>query len=57
MHFMRQTILRAPPAMGDYNREQDGPAKPDPSAIMEPIAHSLTQQQIKAVAVYLNHLE
>ena len=33
------------------------PANPDPSAIMAPIAHSLDQQQIKAVAAYLNHLE
>jgi len=33
------------------------PAKPDTSAIMQPIAHSLNEQQIKAVAAYLNHLE
>jgi cytochrome c553 len=33
------------------------PANPDPSAIMAPIAHSLDQQQIKAVAAYLNQLE
>ena len=33
------------------------PANPDASAIMQPIAHSLTEQQIKAVAAYLNHLE
>jgi cytochrome c553 len=33
------------------------PANPDTSAIMAPIAHSLDQQQIKAVAAYLNHLE
>jgi cytochrome c553 len=33
------------------------PANPDASAIMAPIAHNLTQQQIKAVAAYLNHLE
>jgi cytochrome c553 len=37
-------------------RGQD-PAKPDTSAIMEPIAHGLTQQQVKAVAAYLNYLE
>jgi cytochrome c553 len=37
-------------------RGQD-PAKPDTSAIMEPIAHGLNQQQIKAVAAYLNYLE
>jgi cytochrome c553 len=33
------------------------PAKPDASAIMQPIAHNLTEQQVKAVAAYLNHLE
>jgi cytochrome c553 len=33
------------------------PANPDTSAIMAPIAHSLNQQQLKAVAAYLNHLE
>ena len=33
------------------------PAKPDTSAIMEPIAHSLTKSQIKAVAAYLSYLQ
>jgi len=33
------------------------PAKPDTSAVMQPIAHSLTQPQIKAVAAYLSYLE
>ena len=33
------------------------PANPDPSAIMAPIAHNLNQQQVKAVAAYLNQLE
>jgi len=33
------------------------PAKPDNSAIMEPIAHSLNEQQIRAVAAYLSYLE
>ncbi len=37
-------------------RGQD-PSKPDASTIMEPIAHSLTEQQIKAVAAYLNDQE
>jgi cytochrome c553 len=37
-------------------RGQD-PAKPDTSAIMEPIAHGLTQPQIAAVAAYLSYLE
>jgi cytochrome c553 len=37
-------------------RGQD-PAKPDTSAIMEPIAHNLTEAQVKAVAEYLSYLE
>jgi cytochrome c553 len=37
-------------------RGQD-PARPDTSAIMEPIAHGLTQPQIAAVAAYLSYLE
>ena len=37
-------------------RGQD-PKNPDASAIMQPIAHSLTEQQIKAVAAYVNTLE
>jgi cytochrome c553 len=40
----------------EKEREQD-PAKPDTSAIMEPIAHSLPEQQIAAVAAYLSYLE
>jgi cytochrome c553 len=32
-------------------------ANPDTSAIMEPIAHRLTQAQMAAVAAYLNYLE
>ena len=37
-------------------RGQD-PKHPDTSAIMEPIAHNLTEIQIKEVAAYLNYLE
>ena len=37
-------------------RGQD-PKNPDTSAIMEPIAHNLTQSQIAAVAAYLSDLE
>jgi cytochrome c553 len=37
-------------------RGQD-PAKPDNSAIMEPIAHGLSESQVKAVAAYLNYLQ
>ena len=33
------------------------PAKPDTSAIMEPIAHSLTKSQIEAVAAYVSYLK
>jgi cytochrome c553 len=32
-------------------------SQPDTSAVMQPIAHSLTQPQIKAVAAYLSYLE
>jgi cytochrome c553 len=37
-------------------RGQD-PAKPDNSAIMQPIAHNLTEAQVHAVAAYLSYLE
>jgi cytochrome c553 len=37
-------------------RGQD-PARPDVSAIMEPIAHGLTEPQVAAVAAYLSYLE
>jgi cytochrome c553 len=42
----------------NWNKERGlDPANPDTSAIMEPIAHGLTEQQIAAVAAYLNYLE
>ena len=37
-------------------RGQD-PAKPDNSAIMQPIAHNLTEDKIRAVTAYLSYLE
>ena len=40
----------------DKERGQD-PKNPDVSAIMEPIAHGLTEPQIKAVAAYVSFLE
>ena len=40
----------------DKERGQDA-ANPDISAIMKPIAHSLTESQIAAVAAYLSYLE
>ena len=40
----------------DKDRGQDK-ANPDNSAIMQPIAHNLTEAQIKAVAAYLSYLE
>jgi cytochrome c553 len=40
----------------DKERGQD-PTKPDASAIMEPIAHNLTQPQVAAVAAYRNYVE
>jgi cytochrome c553 len=33
------------------------PAKPDNSAIMQPIAHNLTPTQSEAIAAYLSNLE
>jgi cytochrome c553 len=41
----------------DKERGQGGPENPDTSAIMRPIAHSLTESQIKEVAAYLSTLE
>jgi cytochrome c553 len=42
----------------NWSKERgQNPAKPDTSAIMEPIAHGLTQPQIRAVAAYLSDLE
>jgi cytochrome c553 len=40
----------------EKERGQDK-AKPDNSAIMQPIAHNLTETQTKAVAAYLSYLE
>ena len=40
----------------DKERGQDK-ANPDNSAIMQPIAHDLTEAQIRAVAAYLSYLE
>jgi cytochrome c553 len=40
----------------DKERGQDK-AKPDNSAIMGPIAHNLTETQVRAVAAYLSYLE
>jgi cytochrome c553 len=42
----------------NWNKERgQDPAKPDTSAIMQPIAHNLTKPQIEAIAAYLNYLE
>jgi cytochrome c553 len=42
----------------NWSKERgQNPAAPDTSAIMQPIAQSLTELQIKAVAAYLNYLE
>jgi cytochrome c553 len=42
----------------NFEKERgQNPDKPDTSAIMQPIAHALTEPQIKAVAAYLNYLE
>ena len=45
-------------ALTNFGKERgQNPAKPDTSAIMQPIAHSLSETQIKAVAAYLSNLE
>lgn len=41
----------------DKERGQGGSANPDTSAIMQPIAHNLTESQIAAVAAFLSSLE
>jgi cytochrome c553 len=42
----------------NWNKERgQKPDTPDPSTIMEPIAHGLTPSQIKAVAAYVSYLE
>ena len=44
--------------LANWSRERgQDTSKPDTSAIMEPIAHGLTEPQIKAVAAYLGSLE
>jgi cytochrome c553 len=40
----------------EKERGRGGPENPDTSAIMKPIAHGLTESQIKAVAAYLSTL-
>ena len=41
----------------NWSKERrQNPANPDVSAVMEPIAHSLTEQQIASIASYLNYL-
>jgi len=39
------------------NERGQDPTNPDTSALMEPIAHSLTKPQIEAVAAYLSYIE
>ena len=42
----------------NWNKERGrDQAKPDASAIMQPIAHNLTKPQIEAIAAYVNYLE
>jgi len=44
--------------LANWSKERgQNPAAPDTSAIMKPIAHSLTKSQIAAVAAYLSYLE
>jgi cytochrome c553 len=42
----------------NWNKERGlNPAKPDPAAVMSPVAHSLTKSQVEAVAAYLSYLK
>ncbi len=42
----------------NWSKERgQNPARPDISAVMSPVAHSLTQQQVEAVAAYLSYLK
>ena len=42
----------------NWSKERgQNPASPDASAVMQPIAHSLTKAQIEAVAAYVSYLE
>lgn len=44
--------------LSNWGRERgQNAAKPDTSAIMSPVAHSLTKPQIEAVAAYLSYLQ
>jgi cytochrome c553 len=44
--------------LGNWDKERgQDTANPDTSAIMKPIAHSLTESQIAAVAAYISYLE
>ena len=44
--------------LADWGTERgQNPAKPDTSAIMLPIAHSLNKRQIEAVAAYVSSLK
>jgi cytochrome c553 len=41
----------------NWSRERGQGAKDDPSAVMVPTAHNLTQSQISAIAAYLSYLK
>jgi cytochrome c553 len=42
----------------NWGRERgQNPAKPDTSAVMSPVAHSLTRAQVEAVSAYLSYLK
>ncbi len=42
----------------NWSRERgQNPTEPDISAVMSPVAHSLTRPQVEAIAAYLSHLK
>ena len=45
-------------ALSNWSQERgQDPASPDTSAVMKPVAHSLTKRQIEAVAAYVSYLK
>jgi len=42
----------------NWSKERgQNPTKPDTSAVMSPVAHSLTRPQVEAVAAYVGYLK
>jgi len=44
-------------ALSNWSQERGQTGSPDTSAVMKPVAHSLTKRQIEAVAAYVSYLK